>query len=535
LIGRIFVAAPQTSFRIFLVRRFLRIYPAFLISIIVSGSIGIFFTGYMKFSIVTLLQNLIFLNGWMAIGEISSYNFVTWSLFLEFVFYLTTPLFILPLRGDPGSSAARTLVAFAVIQLTAVLLKLGPIYLFFWAGVALANVDDTRLKTLAGYIPESVLIPAYIVVTAFYSLSIYSSDTFIVFYMVVATATVIKAAYGTGLLNRLTMARPLRALGKISYSFYLVHATACILFFYVPTTYFPQVPKLLIALISLPGAFLIAWYAATWLYYVAERPYFRRRSTAESADEQVPKGEAVLPTLPIGGHEAWRPRALRLLQLPTLLRSKTTHLKRKVMDEFDIIIRHSNGRVVAGMPEIGLYAKADSVEAAIDQLKAKRKTLFDDVSPSDLAGFRKPADARPADAVAIRSDSGSIGRFAAKLGIVLVLFGLISVFSAWWIVGRAEAVVIRAQDRAEVLVARAQALVAQTRLGGRDFWTKIEQNVDGLADPAQDLSAEKKAKLLSDVRIIVTRWRPFLTELAPLFAPPPEPEKNASAPGILQR
>jgi hypothetical protein len=51
-------------------------------------------------------------------------------------------------------------------------------------------------------------------------------------------------------------------------------------------------------------------------------------------------------------------------------------------------------------------------------------------------------------------------------------------------------------------------------IGGPQFWTKLEKELDKLADPRMDLPAEKKAKILSQIRTISDRWRPFLLEAA---------------------
>jgi hypothetical protein len=55
---------------------------------------------------------------------------------------------------------------------------------------------------------------------------------------------------------------------------------------------------------------------------------------------------------------------------------------------------------------------------------------------------------------------------------------------------------------------------AATVIGGNRFWTKLESELDRLADPKTDLSPEKKQKILSQIKIISDRWRPFLVEAA---------------------
>jgi hypothetical protein len=49
-----------------------------------------------------------------------------------------------------------------------------------------------------------------------------------------------------------------------------------------------------------------------------------------------------------------------------------------------------------------------------------------------------------------------------------------------------------------------------TVVGGRQFWVKLENELDRAAAPTSDLSPETKQKLINDVRVIVARWRPFI-------------------------
>jgi hypothetical protein len=52
----------------------------------------------------------------------------------------------------------------------------------------------------------------------------------------------------------------------------------------------------------------------------------------------------------------------------------------------------------------------------------------------------------------------------------------------------------------------------RSAFGGKQFWTKLEDELDRLADPRSDLSPQKKQKILSQIKIISARWRPFLAE-----------------------
>ena len=52
-----------------------------------------------------------------------------------------------------------------------------------------------------------------------------------------------------------------------------------------------------------------------------------------------------------------------------------------------------------------------------------------------------------------------------------------------------------------------------TKIGGRDFWTKLELELENQADPKSDISPEKKRKIIAEIRTISDRWRPFVSEI----------------------
>ena len=172
------------------------------------------------------------------------------------------------------------------------------------------------------------------------------------------------------------------------------------------------------------------------------------------------------------------------------------------IDKLDIVIRPSDGQVVAGIPQIALYAKADSAAAALDILERKKAALKDDVA---AAGIIKPLQVGATSAAASATDG--IGRFAIKAGIVAVMILLVLAVSGSMLASRIEAT--------------ARAIVSNDLRGGRQFWINVEQGLERMADPSNELSEERKKKLVANIRVLVNRVRPFTAELAPLFAPPP--------------
>jgi len=100
------------------------------------------------------------------------------------------------------------------------------------------------------------------------------------------------------------------------------------------------------------------------------------------------------------------------------------------------------------------------------------------------------------------SGLGPIGRFLIKTVIVCAAI----VVSGWIVLDLLDDFATRRMEQFE------QTVRAATSLGGHRFWTKLESELDRLADSRADLSPEKKQKILSQIKAVSDRWRPFLEE-----------------------
>jgi hypothetical protein len=64
----------------------------------------------------------------------------------------------------------------------------------------------------------------------------------------------------------------------------------------------------------------------------------------------------------------------------------------------------------------------------------------------------------------------------------------------------------------------------------------VEAELDKQADPGSDLSSEKKQKILSQIRIVADRWRPFLMEASSAISrKPKQPAKKWRSTANLAR
>jgi hypothetical protein len=177
------------------------------------------------------------------------------------------------------------------------------------------------------------------------------------------------------------------------------------------------------------------------------------------------------------------------------------------IDELDIVIRHKGGKVSAGIPQLALWATAADAHAALTTLEQKRAAFLADLAE---AGGLDDLEVRP---YTVRSApgprrGGGLGQFTLKALIVVGLIAGLFMLSGALLGSRIERVVRDTHAN----------LQQYTKLGGAQFWEKLERELDRAADPARDLPAERKRKLLSQIHVVVERWRPFMAEIAPLFA-----------------
>ena len=129
LMSRIYLTTDFREFN-FIKNRFMRIYPAFFVSIVISGLIGVYLTGYIRISFIDSIKNLFFLNGIFMLGEIPSLNFVTWSLAYEFIFYIQ--LVIISILNKSKNRVNFALYHLFATTIISTLLMFGSSYYFFY-------------------------------------------------------------------------------------------------------------------------------------------------------------------------------------------------------------------------------------------------------------------------------------------------------------------------------------------------------------------------------------------------------------------
>ena len=274
LICRLVGNARQFGYRRFLWRRLCRIYPAFLIALGLGIAVFSLYAGWAPFSWRGVLANALLLNGVREFG-IVPYLHQTWSLFNEIVFYLVFPL-LLWLR-PLGVWRVPWGIALAGAALVYIPFALGwgqALYLLFFAGATAARFDDDRLSTFARRMPEALVVVAYLGITTAIAFRAVGDHLAIWLYALAGTLLVIQACYGTGRLNRLFAWQPLRRIGNVSYSLFLVHTVPIFFTVYVFGPQWFTSGGLAAALLGATIALVASLVLAGILFLVAERPYF---------------------------------------------------------------------------------------------------------------------------------------------------------------------------------------------------------------------------------------------------------------------
>lgn len=264
----------------FIRRRIARIYPAFMVVFAVYLILSFLQPSASKIppgntaAFLYILQNFLLLPGIFKIDPVIT---VAWSLSYELLYYLALPPLLLVLAMRTRSSAWRThfFVAIGAIIVVAGSAYDGPMRLvMFIAGILLHEAIAAQVTTPRASPVALLVIVALLFTTAPYvgaaAWAARICTLFCAFFFLCLHCFTLPQSW----LGRAFSFTPMRWLGNMSYSYYLVHGLALKLIVMVLHTAWPAVPhETAFVLGALPLAFMLTLLPSAALFLLVEKPF----------------------------------------------------------------------------------------------------------------------------------------------------------------------------------------------------------------------------------------------------------------------
>ena len=275
---------PSLHYGRFMKRRVQRIYPTFLVVLVLYLGLSFVFPAQSKLpdepfsAAVYVLQNVLLLPGIFPIEPLIA---VAWSLSYEFFFYLTLPVVVLVFRLQRWQPRARVAfwltVAVAYVASWFLFTPHASRMLMFIAGILVYEAVRSVPRVPSGVVREWVALA--LTAAAFAAFVFLEPLPNGALYRTIISALVFGNLVfvlfrAEGPLRPAFTWTPVRWLGNMSYSYYLIHAlvingSAMVLLKVVPQT----MGGALLYWLMMPAVFLATFVVSTLLFALVEKPF----------------------------------------------------------------------------------------------------------------------------------------------------------------------------------------------------------------------------------------------------------------------
>ncbi|WP_084651480.1 acyltransferase [Bosea sp. BIWAKO-01] len=273
---------PSFKYVGFVGKRLVRVYPAFLLAMAICAALGPFLLIPLP-TWQAIGLNLLFLNGISQHVPGIVFNNVTWSLFYEMTFYLTFPLVVITARRCGVPLIPAIIFAGLVIAYAPGLAGFyAEFFVFLFAGALVAALSRTGVEAVAAAFPDFSIVALYLLATSFFTVGLLTTSQFVWIFAGCGVIILCKAIEGESVMARALAWRPLSELGRISYSFYLLHSVAISMVFKTWwLLYIHRVGAVANAIYLGTLAFICSALLAWFSYQVAERFYFKNHAPVD--------------------------------------------------------------------------------------------------------------------------------------------------------------------------------------------------------------------------------------------------------------
>lgn len=285
----------------FIWRRVVRIYPAFLVVFATYLILSFLHPGASKLpaggpaAALYILENVLLLPGIFRIEPIIS---VAWTLSYEMFYYLTLPAIVLFLGMRARSRTWRVIffIALAAVIIIAGAAYEGPIRLaMFVAGILLHEAISTRMPVPRTAFVTMLSIASLLFITAPFIDPIAWAARICALFCALFFLCLHCFTMPNSLPGRTFSLAPLRWLGNMSYSYYLVHGLALKMLVVILLTTVPSVThETAFVLLMLPLAFLLTLFPSAALFLLVEKTFSLKPRTRLPAMPVAVQSSAVL-------------------------------------------------------------------------------------------------------------------------------------------------------------------------------------------------------------------------------------------------
>jgi exopolysaccharide production protein ExoZ len=276
------ITKHKTHFLLYFKRRFIRIYPTFLFVFLVYLILSVLIPTESKLPIdgldklLYVIQNLLLLPG---IFEIPAIITVAWSLSYEVFYYITIPLILALIKMRTWKFQQRIIFWFVVSIMGFSLFEFfgdSTHYtrlLMFISGIILYETYTQKLLILPKFFGTFCLISALILYYLAPNVSNISTLSVILLYVLFFFLCLEAFSSKQGTATWLNFS-PLRWLGNMSYSYYLMHGLTLKALFFIMAVFIPATQQFnYVFWFVLPIFFIITVMSSFVLYVFVEKPF----------------------------------------------------------------------------------------------------------------------------------------------------------------------------------------------------------------------------------------------------------------------